>query len=67
MNTGTVKWFNDTKGFGFIEAGGKDYFVHYKEIEGNGFKSLAAGENVSFTAEPSPKGLVARSVRKTND
>jgi cold shock protein len=58
MATGTVKWFNDDKGFGFItpDEPGKDLFVHYTGIVGEGFKSLAEGSQVSYDAEPSDKG-----------
>lgn len=60
MIKGKVKWFNDQKGFGFVEADGKDYFIHYKEINMQGFKSIKESDNVSFVADNSPKGLVAR-------
>ena len=64
--TGTVKWFNDTKGFGFItpEDGQKDCFVHHSAIQGSGFRSLAEGERVEFEVTRGPKGLQASSVRK---
>ena len=57
MPTGTVKWFNNDKGFGFIAAeSGKDLFVHYKAIRIDGFKSLAEGQRVTFSVERTPKG-----------
>jgi CspA family cold shock protein len=62
---GTVKWFNEAKGFGFITAeDGKDVFVHYSSIQGNGFKSLAEGDRVSFDTETGPKGPKAVNVMK---
>lgn len=59
---GLVKWFNDEKGFGFIASEGKDYFVHFKEIKAEGFKSLKQGEHVSFKPSMTPRGLVATNV-----
>ena len=57
MTQGTVKWFNDKKGFGFITSNdGSDYFVHHSGIVGNGFKSLAEGQKVQFKVETSDKG-----------
>ncbi|HUF49842.1 MAG TPA: cold-shock protein [Longimicrobiales bacterium] len=64
--TGTVKWFNDTKGFGFItpEGGSKDCFVHHSAIQGNGFKSLAEGDRVEFDVIEEAKGPKAANVTK---
>lgn len=64
MATGTVKWFNETKGFGFItqDNGGADVFVHFSAIQGGGFKTLAEGQAVSFTVENGPKGPQASNV-----
>jgi CspA family cold shock protein len=60
---GTVKWFNGTKGFGFIEReGGPDVFVHFSAIKGDGFKNLQEGQKVEFTIEKGPKGLQAADV-----
>ena len=65
MPQGTVKWFNDKKGFGFITVeGGKDVFVHHTAIEGEGFKSLAEGDHVSFEIEQGAKGPSAVKVKK---
>ena len=64
MAEGTVKWFNDSKGFGFIQqASGQDVFVHHSGIAGGGFKSLAEGQRVTFDVEKSPKGLRAVNVQ----
>ena len=65
MPEGKVKWFNDTKRFGFIEQeGGKDLFVHHSAIQGEGFKSLAEGDKVSFDVVQGAKGPAAENVRK---
>ena len=63
MATGTVKWFNDAKGFGFVEQdGGKDVFVHHSAIQAQGFKSLQEGQRVSFEIVAGPKGPAAANV-----
>ncbi|MGP0566047.1 cold-shock protein [Nitrospina sp. 32_T5] len=64
MSKGTVKWFNESKGYGFIESeDGKDYFVHFSEIQGDGFKTLTDGQAVDFEAGQSPKGPQATKVQ----
>ncbi len=64
MANGTVKWFNESKGFGFIapEDGSEDVFVHYSSIEGAGFKTLTEGQSVTFESQRGPKGLTAVNV-----
>lgn len=65
MPTGTVKWFDSKKGFGFLlNAEGKDVFVHFSTIEGDGFRSLKDGEAVEYEQEAGPKGLLAKNVRR---
>lgn len=63
MATGTVKWFNESKGYGFIaQEGGDDVFVHFSAIQGSGFKTLAEGQKVTFDIQEGPKGLQAANV-----
>ena len=65
MAAGTVKWFNEAKGFGFIsQEGGEDVFVHFSAIQGSGFKTLAEGERVTFDVVQGPKGLQAANVNR---
>jgi len=64
MEKGTVKWFNGAKGFGFIQrSSGEDVFVHYRSIQGEGYKNLNEGDQVEFEVEKTPKGLSAANVR----
>jgi cold shock protein len=65
METGTVKWFNDSKGFGFItpDKGGDDLFAHFSEIRSEGFKTLAENQKVSFETKQGPKGLQAANIK----
>ena len=64
MATGSVKWFNEAKGFGFIsqDDGGKDVFVHFSAIQGSGFRTLAEGQKVTFDVQEGPKGPQAANV-----
>jgi len=64
MKSGTVKWFNDQKGYGFLETDGPDVFVHHSAIQGEGYKSLTEGDRVEFSVEAGPKGPAAANVRK---
>lgn len=68
MRTGTVKWFNNAKGYGFIapEDGGEDVFVHFSAIQGDGFRTLIEGQQVTFEVETGPKGLHATAVNTIN-
>ena len=68
MATGTVKWFNDAKGFGFITPtdGSKDLFVHFSAIQQQGFKTLSEGQRVSFDVTTGPKGLQATNIRSAD-
>jgi CspA family cold shock protein len=65
MAQGTVKWFNDAKGFGFItpDDGGKDLFAHFSEIKANGFRSLQEGQKVEFVVKQGPKGPQAAEIK----
>ena len=65
MNTGVVKWFNDSKGFGFIQrSSGEDIFVHFRAIQGDGYRSLQDGQKVEFVVVEGQKGLQAEEVTK---
>ncbi|QQK07395.1 cold-shock protein [Miniphocaeibacter halophilus] len=65
MNTGTVKWFNSEKGFGFIsQDNGDDVFAHFSQIQGDGFKTLDEGQEVTFDTEKSARGLQATNINK---
>jgi len=68
MATGTVKWFNESKGFGFItpEDGGKDLFAHFSAIQNQGFKTLAEGQRVSFDVTTGPTGLQASNIKSAD-
>jgi CspA family cold shock protein len=68
MATGTVKWFNESKGFGFITPsdGSADVFVHFSAIQGSGFKTLAEGQTVTYTTQKGPKGMQAVQVSVEN-
>ncbi len=65
MATGTVKWFNDLKGFGFItpDSGGDDLFAHFSEVQSNGFKTLVEGQKVSYEEKMGPKGKQASNIK----
>jgi len=65
MSTGTVKWFNDSKGFGFItpDDGGKDLFAHFSAIQGSGFKTLKENQRVEFEVKDGPKGKQATAIK----
>ena len=66
MTAGTVKWFSDAQGYGFIsQSDGDDVFVHHTQIQGEGFKTLEEGDNVTFDITEDPKGLQASNVQKT--
>lgn len=67
IQNGTVTWFSDAKGFGFISSDDKDYFVHFKDISCSGFKTLEKGAPVTFSPDKSPKGLVAKNVQVKAD
>jgi CspA family cold shock protein len=68
MSTGKVKWFNESKGYGFIEpeGGGRDVFVHYSAIQGDGYKTLSEGQPVEFEITPGDKGPQASNVLKAS-
>jgi len=62
MQQGVCKWFNESKGYGFINSQGKDYFIHFKEIQGDGYKTLREGDKVNFTPATGDKGMCAKEV-----
>ena len=66
MMNGVVRFFSDGKVYGFVESGGKDYFIHFKEIKMDGYKSLKEGDKVSFEPSQSPKGVVATNLVVTD-
>ncbi|MDH5673504.1 MAG: cold-shock protein [Myxococcales bacterium] len=67
MALGTVKWFNDAKGFGFIKKDDNDVFVHYSQITGEGFRTLEEGQTVEFELKEGPKGLFAEKVCRVEE
>lgn len=67
IHHGTVKWFNEQKGFGFVESEGKDYFAHFKAIQGTGYKTLKEGERIEFLPFKGVKGMEAHDIRVIRD